>query len=437
MRNGTLTPMLTTAEKALVVLLLLGCLFFAGAPTASANFGPHAPEADLDSTTCAMCHRAHTSFSSATWSDAGGNEHAALLAGSATTVTDFCLVCHGDGAPGAATNVITGIFEGASSFPTSSTPDAPLNAGGFGEMPDPYAWTASASIDIVPTTSRHDLDTGPLPLWAEGTSLETMPAMTCTSCHDPHPTSNYRMLKGSVNGATVGGYTGAQNDVPNAFVFSTETSFPIPGVDPSNPDGGFLKGPEGAAQVQAYRPNYTGGTPLLNITATEANKSVSVWCASCHKGYRQTSAAATVTANFGIYEANPVTGDQVGTMERHFHPVDQTMADGYGPTKTLPATITADQNWVPLEQAQSGGAGFQDNYMGCMTCHRAHGSSTVMTGWAASHLETNTLGLWTPVQDGVPGVNPAKQVPGGSPTAGSSALLRTNNRGVCERCHGG
>jgi len=124
-------------------------------------------------------------------------------------------------------------------------------------------------------------------------------------------------------------------------------------------------------------------------------------------------------------------------MERHFHPVDQTMANGYGPTKTLPATVTADQDWVPLEQAQSGGTGFQDNYMGCMTCHRAHGSSTVMTGWAASHLETNTLGLWTPVQDGVPGVNPAKQVPGGSPTAGSSALLRTNNRGVCERCHGG
>lgn len=420
----------------MLVLGLCAAFVLLAAPAAFANFGPHMLGATPDTDTCAMCHRAHTSFSQVGWTDSTEVFHpSALLVGSAATTTEFCLVCHGDGAPGAATNVISGIFEGTSAYETSSTAGAPLNAGGFQSMPDPYAWNASATIDMVPATSRHDLDTGPLPLWGALSSLPSIPSMTCTSCHDPHPTSNYRMLRGSINATTVGGYTGPDDDIPNAFVFSTETGFPVPGVDPQNPGGGFLKGPEGIAQVEAYRPNYTGGSPILNITGDEPNKSLSVWCASCHVGYRQTSANTTLTANFGIYEANPVTGDQLGPLDRHFHPVDQTMEKGYGPTKSLPATVTANQTWVPLETAQGGTGEFYKNYMGCLTCHRAHGGSAVMTGWAASHLETNTLGQWAPVQDGVPGIPPAKLVSGGSPAVGSSALLRSNNRGVCEHCH--
>jgi len=407
------------------------------AQVASANFGPHAPNGTVDTDTCAMCHRTHSSASPATWLDAANAEHSALLVGSSATITEYCLVCHGDGAPGASTNVITGVFEGTSAFVTSSTAGAPLNAGGFGAMPDPYAWDASSTVEVVPSTSRHDLDTGPLPLWGSGTSLATIPSLNCISCHDPHPTSNYRMLRGSVNSTVVGGYTGVNGDEPNAFVFSTETGYPIPGVDVSNPAGGFLKGAAGIGQLAAYRPDYTGGTQLLNVTADAANRSMSVWCASCHTGYRQTSALTTVTANFEIYEANPVTGDQVGALDRHFHPVDITLENGYGPTRSLPATVVSDPYWVPLEAAPSGGGEYWKDYIGCMTCHRAHGSSTAMTGWGASHLETNTLGYWTPVQDNVAGINPAKEVPGGSPAVGSSALLRTNNRGVCERCHGG
>jgi predicted CXXCH cytochrome family protein len=422
---------------------LVGIL--AMAPTvARANFGPHGPGGTLDTDTCAMCHRVHSSFSPVTFEPRFAPPEfnyltdgpSALLVGSAGNVTEFCLACHGSGAPGAGTNVIQGVFE-SSAFVTSSTPNAPLNAGGFGSMPDPYAWNASATVSDTASTSRHDLEMGPVPLWAEGTSLASMNRVGCTSCHDPHPTSNYRMLRGVVNGVTVGGYTGATEETPNAFVFSTETSFPVPGVDPANPNGGFLKGAAGAAQVSAYRPNYTGGSPILNVTATSPTKSMSLWCASCHKGYRQTSALTTVTMNYGMYEANPVTGIEVGPLERHFHPVDVTLETGFGPTRTLPATVAPDQAWVPLEKAQSGTGEFYKDYIGCLTCHRAHGSSTIMTGWAASHLETNALGAWTPVQDSTPGIPPAKEVAGGSPAVGSSALLRTNNRGVCERCHGG
>ncbi|MEI8083259.1 MAG: hypothetical protein WCI74_15585 [Actinomycetes bacterium] len=419
-------------------VIMLLCLSLAAAPLAYANFGPHAPGAAPDSDSCAMCHRSHTSFSSAGWADLNGNEHiSALIVGSASNVSDYCLVCHGDGAPGAATNVMSGLYEGGPSELTSSTTNAPLNAGGFASMPDPYVWEASATVVQVPTTSSHNLEVGPLPLWGAGAVLQTTPSLSCVSCHDPHPTSNYRMLRGQITTHTVGGYTGVGGDTPNAFVFSTETGYPIPGVDASNTPGGFLKGAAGQAQVDAYRPNYTGGTPLLSIIASDTAKSLSVWCSSCHTGYRQRSATTTVVVDYGLYEANPLTGIEVGPLGRHFHPSDITLERGYGPNRTLPATIQADQYWAPLEKAANNTSGeYWKNYIGCATCHRAHGSSRVMTGWAASHLETNSAGAWMPVQDTTPGVSPDKLVAGGSPYVGSSALLRTDNRGVCERCHG-
>ena len=84
------------------------------------------------------------------------------------------------------------------------------------------------------------------------------------------------------------------------------------------------------------------------------------------------------------------------------------------------------------------GADFTTNYIGCLTCHRAHGSSTQMTGWAAAHLETSVVGthtVYVPVRDGIAGVDPDKGSYGGVNNQGSSALLRADNRGVCERCH--
>jgi len=418
---------------------MLLCLSLAAAPLAYANFGPHSPGAAPDTDSCAMCHRSHTSFSSAGWTDLTGKDHtSALLVGSASNVSDYCLVCHGDGAPGAATNVMSGIYEGGPSQLTSSTTNAPLNAGGFASMPDAYIWEASATIVQVPTTSSHNLEVGPLPLWGAGTVLRTTPSLSCASCHDPHPTSNYRMLRGQIGSQTVGGYTGVGGDTPNAFVFSTETGYPIPGVDASNTPGGFLKGTAGQAQVEAYRPNYTGGTPLLSTIASDTTKSLSMWCSACHTEYRQRSAATTIVVDYGLYEANPNTGIKVGPLDRHFHPSDITLERGYGPDRTIPSTVLADQYWVPLEKAANNTTGdFWRNYIGCATCHRAHGSSRIMTGWAASHLETNSAGAWVPAQDTTPGMAPDKLAAGGSPYVGSSALLRTNNRDVCARCHGG
>jgi hypothetical protein len=451
-----------------------------------------------------------------------------LLVGNASTITEFCNACHGDTAPGASTNVVSGVFDsgpsagGASggssgsmgahpadpntgftgdggavpvtSYSTASTFGAPLNGGGFDRMPDPYAWQAGGNltntVSFVSTTSAHKMDAVG-PLWGSGSAVSSFggantpgagPGLVCTDCHDPHGSSNYRLLKAKPNPAvgapTVGGYA-SDGQTPNPFVFSNEVGYPIPsGLD--NPGsgtvytgtlaatvGGFLKGVDGATQVTAYRPDYTdtNGTVILNTTAQPqtltATKSISTWCAACHSNYNQRSAGTAVSYDYSPYFPGVGTAaaagtpgtTQVGTTDYHRHAVDQNMAAGTGATRALAEQTVAAPAWVPLENNAYGSAAayvggtpgalpstndYWRGYIGCLTCHRAHGSSVSMstTGWASAHLVKNlTTNVYMPVKDNVMGVDPDKGVYNGTYNQGTSALLRANDRGVCERCH--
>ena len=74
--------------------------------------------------------------------------------------------------------------------------------------------------------------------------------MDCATCHDPHGSPNYRILKTIVNGNTVGEYAsdagvrGAATRIPNGFVSSVETGWPV---------NGFRL----HTAYPAYKPNYT------------------------------------------------------------------------------------------------------------------------------------------------------------------------------------
>ena len=454
-----------------LVLSLAMLLAFAGA--AYANFGPHGGYAN-DTDGCAACHRAHTSFSTVGFTDRLGTPFpSALLVGSAQTMTEFCDACHGDLAPGASTNVASGVFDAgpsgsttntvsstgnvkldgtldgttvSTSYQTASIFNAPLNGGGFNRMPDPYAWESNAAVTYKATTSAHKMDVNG-PLWGAGQAVPDMPKLTCTDCHDPHGSSNYRLLKADVNGHNVGGYD-STGEVPQAFVFSNEEGYP------SVASGGWLKHADGAAQMALYRPNYTDttGTPILHTEVGAQEKTMSQWCSACHENYATPNGNTVANGDTsGTYDYTPNEsafpgGATVGAKVRHRHPVDIPLDAGYGPVRSLAEQVTSglkpgsNTNWVPLETAASKAPNepFWNDYIGCLTCHRAHGSSVDETAtvthdgvangmWSAAHLATvGASGTIMPVRDGVPGVDPAK---------GTSNLLRADNRGVCERCH--
>jgi len=419
---------------AIVVLATAGSAF--------ANFGPHGGYA-LDTDACAGCHRAHTSFSDLSWTatTSGGatTNHSALLVSSASTMQEFCYACHGDNAPGASTNVQVGVFDAGPSgadgvtgpgvaYQTNSTYYGALNGGGFQSMP------ATNGVGFTATSSMHDMEKGSAtdPMWGAGSSAPIGVNLTCTSCHDPHGSSNYRILKDSVNGVTVGGYNG---ETPQPFVFSSEEGYPA---------GGWLKHLPGASQMTTYFPNYTTAEYKWANTdlgyAPDDFRSISTWCSACHQEYNN---RAPSTYNYGGYEAvdatrvagtlTPGVGTAVGDRVRHRHKVDisidsVTQGNGWGSTAIISSVLPLEKrpgNW-PAER----GTWQTNDYMGCLTCHRAHGAQTVMTGWAVSSLANNPSAVvtWYPTMAtavGPSGVNPNF----------SSSLLRADNRGVCERCH--
>ncbi|HET6351428.1 MAG TPA: cytochrome c3 family protein [Coriobacteriia bacterium] len=433
-------------KRFVLVLTLVLALSLAVVGSAYANFGPHGGYID-DTDSCAGCHRAHSSFSSVTFTpritppgwDPADNP-SALLVGDAATMQEFCDACHGDNAPGASTNVVEGIFDGGPSsyagqvgptndgvttaYVTSSTFGAPLNGGGFSTMYKGTLgeWEVDAAPALTGVTSTHSMEKTGI-LWGAGnTTTGNSLYLTCTSCHDPHGSSNYRLLKDSVNNTAVGGYN--PDGTPNGMVYSTETNYPYS-------DNGWLKHADGQAQMQAYVPNYTSGSSQIRSSMDNPYVggvgSLSTWCAACHEQYDNQ------TGNYD-YGTNEGAG-LVGSQPRHRHPVDITLVQG---DDVLQVAAQADGNLdqhVPLE-VTPGAASNRQNQVGCLTCHYAHGSAAVMNGWAAASLTQNAEGTWVPVRDGIAGVDPDKDDdPATAGLQGTSALLRADNRGVCERCH--
>ncbi len=115
-------------------------------------------------------------------------------------------------------------------------------------------------------------------------------------------------------------------------------------------------------------------------------------CAACHQSYHETN--ANVGSDNTAWTYNYGSGT-------YTHRID--MPYTYG-SNVNPETvgITEGGTTYTLPLAESG----TNNTVVCQTCHLPHGTSASMTGYAS-----------------------------GAGPAGDSALLRLDNRGVCEVCH--
>ena len=173
-------------KKYLWLLVLVMLLALGTVSLASANGGPHGGyTATTDA--CAGCHRAHTA--------SGAN----LLI--VTDTFTLCMTCHDSAGTGADTNVEDGLYTAARSTTTvgaaNTTDGGDLLGGGF------------TNYLTVGVTSAHEVDGSSTNVaWGNGVARGAGAAITdatftCASCHDPHGSTNYRILNTTINGNAV------------------------------------------------------------------------------------------------------------------------------------------------------------------------------------------------------------------------------------------
>jgi predicted CXXCH cytochrome family protein len=397
----------TVKKIAAIVLATAAMLAVVLVPgVASANMGPHGGYIS-DTEACAGCHRAHTAPSSITWVDGTGESKSALLLSDSSQVYLFCLTCHDSTSQGADTNVLDGIYEGT----VNGTQGGDLISGAFGREDASMGSGATWDGHNNKVTSSHIMNgqswgaygggafgssssvdaTGNYPS-LQGTGNKIV--MDCGTCHDPHGSSNYRILKDVVNGVAVGGYdssSSATSPTPTPFVVSNEPGYPV---------GGFLL----HTGTVAYVPNYTKAM-YAKAPGNDPAKGMTGWCIGCHTTY------ATKTSTYNA-------GDGFGFIDRHRHPMNVPLSNFKGPRSLV---VTDLPTAVPLDHATGETANSSGDWIECLTCHNAHGASTVMTGYA---------NVFDPANDPT-----ANSGIGGVPPTNDSALLKLDNRAVCEACH--
>jgi predicted CXXCH cytochrome family protein len=372
------------------MVLAVGAALGFGA-VAQANGGPHGGySADTDK--CAGCHRAHTAI---------GSE---LLV--AEDQYALCTSCH-DGT-GATTNVFAGVLEGTGKR---------LNGGGFETMPMlGYPGDAAGTV-VEAVTSTHTVEGlgdsdgvgtawGSLGPGGEGPGVSG--TLECSSCHNPHGSTNYRILTDADNGH--GAPTSWLGDTylgewQNEQVLETDNLIAAGGID-KYATGNYA--------------NYTEGMDFF--------------CTNCHTEYLVPSSHAGEYPGQASVGSDPYdAGDGNGAVARYRHAVVRSAsgsADGllrraaYDRSATDGDAISwtdtdADGYWdpgEPLDETPSVNETTRSGFT-CLTCHFAHGSAASMKGWADTTGETPDVAT------------------GGVAPTNDSALLYYDNRGVCRVCH--
>jgi cytochrome c553 len=263
----------------------------------------------------------------------------------------------------------------------------------------------------------------------QGTNLKGV--LECTSCHNPHGSASYRIL----------------NSGTSKWVSTAAQSF---GTVPMNPydvgaNGGTVDSSSrgytwnadkmALGQIrQGFEPRINKDTPggayMKNLVVANYGNDISTFCGGCHTEYVGGGSNWKKDWTDGAGLANGPDGAQAKAYAHRSRQDTYTfgttaktggiaMPDGSGYMNPS-GVVGATTGYVsPLVFAQSTGVNNPDNNVGgyalqtCLTCHFAHGTSAVMSNWAAGVNNPNSVGF----------------------VDGSSANLFYDNRGVCITCH--
>lgn len=352
-----------------VVSLLLGFVFMAATPAFAAVM-PNAHDGFAnDDAICVICHRTHTALNEQLLRSDGG----------------MCLTCH-QGGIGADTDVWNGAY---AEFPNSDNYDwgatnGTLLGGGFAHV---------GGSTMGAATSNHKLSVALVP---PGSTSGASVQLECTSCHTIHTNflmpEQYRQLRSTLGDAIVpisvpwnGPWEGPAQTMPKnaaGYMAYTDTQFGT-GVTFNTTTGTF----SGASREVSR--NYKSG--------------IAAWCSACHSKYMDRKDLVAYNA-----------GDSEGLAIRYRHAVNVKITSSFN--IITPTTLYDFATDLPLEDKTGLGRSVEDT-MTCLTCHRAHGTSAVMTAFSETDLKS---------------AGDRGTLPSGT----DSMLLRLNDREVCQTaCH--
>ncbi len=327
----------------ILLIALIALIFIALSDNCQAG-SPHGPFSSATDK-CSSCHRMHTSINSKLLPQLSNEA--------------LCESCHSKG-QGADTAVMEGIYINSQNPDQSWGEDTVvLLGGGFEKIGDSNT-----------VTSKHLLEVAGTPY---GSSPSKQYTLTCISCHTPHQSPNYRLLRrrpgessADVNVTWNGPWTDSTESEPGGeYRGFTEIDFTA------------------TSGYKEYTRNYQSG--------------FSSWCQACHTKYLER----------GPEKYNP--GDIYEDVIRYRHGIDVPIADRTNPVNEIQYDLETE---LPLEDITGNGRS-SDDELTCVTCHRSHGTDVSMTGEAVlSSAERGIL-----------------------PSGTDSMLLRQSDRLMCSDCH--
>jgi len=221
--------------------------------------------------------------------------------------------------------------------------------------------------------------------------------LKCSSCHDPHGSTNYRLLR--------------DGDDHTQFSSSCSSCHTLHGPSPIIPGGWYPNSVLGTKDDSyAGGHNYAQGDVSyftsaitwdpVNGATPNPLRGMSSWCGACHKQYVTKAGSAqhpSTDPTYYVWVGTQDALDGAGDIARYRHAV--LVVPDVTPVRPIRFAATAPEGGDPVNNPTY-------NAMTCLSCHFAHGTSAAANGWAE-----------------------------GVPPANDSALLYYDNRGVCIACH--